>query len=161
MLKLTILAKEGISIDTLREDPPDKVTLPPEPIYEANVENSTTQSEGVRKSRNKQLKNARHNRCQKIELAKLLCADKPWKFCDNKYVSLTYLNLGMEERRVFGSQEPTIQIDWISTKDLWESLGHVLTKQRNITFNRYTFLTQKQLKREPVKRSTVVSVSYP
>ena len=28
MLKLAIMAKEGISIDTLLDDPPDKVTLP-------------------------------------------------------------------------------------------------------------------------------------
>ena len=28
MLQLAILAKEGFSIDTLLEDPPDKVTLP-------------------------------------------------------------------------------------------------------------------------------------
>ena len=33
MLKLAIMAKEGISIDTLLEDPPDKVILPPELIY--------------------------------------------------------------------------------------------------------------------------------
>ena len=45
MLKLAIMAQEGISIDTLREDPPNKVTLPPEPIYEDNVENSTSQCE--------------------------------------------------------------------------------------------------------------------
>ena len=45
MLKLATLAKEDISIDTLRDDPPDKITFPPEPIYENNVENSTTQSE--------------------------------------------------------------------------------------------------------------------
>ena len=32
MLKLAIMAKEGISIDTLFEDPPDKVILPPEAI---------------------------------------------------------------------------------------------------------------------------------
>ena len=38
MLKLAILAKEGTSADTLREDPSDKVTFPPEPIYEDNVE---------------------------------------------------------------------------------------------------------------------------
>ena len=54
MLKLTILAKESISIDTLCEDPPDKVTFPPEPIYEDNVENSTAQSERDRKTRNEQ-----------------------------------------------------------------------------------------------------------
>ena len=49
MLKLAIMAKEGISIDTLLEDPPHKVILPPEHIYENNVENSTSQSERDRK----------------------------------------------------------------------------------------------------------------
>ena len=57
----------------------------------------------------------------------------------------------MEERRVFGSQEPNIQIDRVTTKDLWESLDQAFTKQRNITFHRYTFLTRKQLKGEPVE----------
>ena len=104
MLKLAILAKEGISIDTLREDPPDKVTFPPEPIYEDNVEYSTTQSERDRKTRNDQLKNAWLNGCQKIELAEILCGDTPWKFSDNKAVSLTYLSLGMAGSRIFGSQ---------------------------------------------------------
>ena len=45
MLKLAILAKDGISIDALREEPPNKVTLLSEPIHEDNVENSTSQSE--------------------------------------------------------------------------------------------------------------------
>ena len=45
-----------------------------------------------------------------------------------------------------------IQIDQISTKDLWDSLDNVFTKQKNITFNRYTFLTQIQLKGEPVAK---------
>ena len=65
-LQLAILAKESISIDTLREDPPDKVTFPPEPIYQDNLENSTTQSERDRKTRNEQLQHAWLNRCQKI-----------------------------------------------------------------------------------------------
>ena len=117
MLKLAILAKKVISIDTLCEDPPDKVTFLPEPIYEGNVENSTAQRERDRKTRNEQLKNAWLNRCQKIELVGILCGDKPWKFCDNKAVSLTYLSLGNEGRRIFGSQEPNIQIDWVTTKN--------------------------------------------
>ena len=146
MLKLAIQAKEGISVDTLREDPQNKVTLPPEPIYEDNVENSTTQSERDRKTRNEQLKNAWLKRCQKIEVAVILCGDKPMKFCNNIAVSLTFLSLEMEGRRKFGSQEPNIQIDRVSTKDLWESLDQVFTKQRKTTFNRYTFLTSKQLK---------------
>ena len=152
MLKLAIVAKEGISIDILQTDPPDKVVLPPEPIYEDNVENSTSQSKRNRKIRNEQLKNSWLNRCQKIELVGILCGEKPWKYCDNKAVSLTYLSLGMEGRRIFGSQEPNIQIDRVTSKDLWESLDKVFTKQRNITFDWYTFLTRKQLKGEPVEK---------
>ena len=98
MLKLAIMAKDVISIDTLREDHPNKVTLRPEPIHEDNVENSTSQSERDRKTRNEQLKNSWLNRCQKIELVSILCGDKPWKFSDTKAVSLTYLSLGMEGR---------------------------------------------------------------
>ena len=45
MLKLAIMAKEGISIDIPLGDPRNKVILPPEPIYETDVENSTAQSE--------------------------------------------------------------------------------------------------------------------
>ena len=96
MLKLAIMAKEGISIDTLLEDSPNKVILPPEPIYEDNVENSTSQRERYQKIRNEQLKNSWLNRCQKIELVGILCGEKPWNYCDNKAVSLTYLSLWME-----------------------------------------------------------------
>ena len=152
MLKLAILAKEGISIDTILGEPLDKVTIPPEPIYEDNIENSTSQSETDRKARNEQLRNTWLNRCQKIKLSVILCGDKSWKYCDNKAVSLIHLSLGMEGRRIFGSQEPNIQIDRVTTKDLWESLDQVFTKQRNITFDRYTFLTRKQLKEELVEK---------
>ena len=76
MLKLAIMVKEGISIDILLADPPDMVILPPEPIYEDNVENSTT-SKRDRKIRNEQLKNSWLNRCQKIELVGILCWEKP------------------------------------------------------------------------------------
>ena len=58
----------------------------------------------------------------------------------------------MEGHRIFGSQEPNSQIDWISTKDIWESLDQVFTKQRKVTFDRYTFSTRKQLKKEPVEK---------
>ena len=58
----------------------------------------------------------------------------------------------MEGRRIFGSQEPNIQIDRVTTKALWESLDRVFTKQRNITFDRYTFITRKQMKGEPVEK---------
>ena len=104
----------------------------------------------IEKLQNDLLKNAWLNRCQNIELAGIFCGDKTRKFCDNKSVSSTYLSVGMEDRGIFGSQEPNIQIDRVTTKDLWEGLDQVFTKQRNISFDRYTFLARKQLKREPV-----------
>ena len=58
----------------------------------------------------------------------------------------------MEGRRLFGSQETSIQIDRVTTKVLWECLDRVFTKQRNITFDRYTFLTRKQMKGKPVEK---------
>ena len=73
MLKLAIMAKDGISINTLVKDPPGKFILPPEPIYVDKVENSTSQSERDRKIRNEQLKKSWPNRCQKIELIGILC----------------------------------------------------------------------------------------
>ena len=82
----------------------------------------------------------------------ILCGEKPWKYCDSKAVSLTYLSLGVEGRRIFGSQEPSIQIDRVTMKALWECLDEVFTKQRNITFDRYTFLSRKQMKGEPVEK---------
>ena len=72
MLKLAIMAKEGISIDIRLEDPPDKVILPLEPKYENNVENSTSQSERDRKIRNEQLKNSWLNCCPKVELVGII-----------------------------------------------------------------------------------------
>ena len=77
MLKLAIMAKGGISIDILLGDPPDKIILPPEPTYEADVENSTAQSERDRRIRNELLKNSWLNHCQKIELVGILCGENP------------------------------------------------------------------------------------
>ena len=45
-----------------------------------------------------------------------------------------------------------IQIDRVTTKILWECLDRVFNKQRNITFDRYTFLTRKRMKGEPVEK---------
>ena len=58
----------------------------------------------------------------------------------------------LSRRRIFGSQEPIIEIDQISTKDLRESLDKIFTKQRNIIFDPYTFLNRKQLNGESVEK---------
>ena len=55
-LKLAILAREGIIVDLLLVDPPNHVFLPPEPGYKDAVENTTSQLERDRRTRNEQAK---------------------------------------------------------------------------------------------------------
>ena len=52
---LALLAKEGIQLDNLLNDPSTAVTYPPEPTYEEPVENHTQATERDRKNRNQQL----------------------------------------------------------------------------------------------------------
>ena len=58
MLKLSILAKEGISVDVPREALPENVTFLREPIYEEHIDNSTAKSERDHRIKNEQLKNS-------------------------------------------------------------------------------------------------------
>ena len=72
-LKLAILAHEGIVVDLLLADPPECVILPPELAFEYAVENSTTQSERDRRTRNEQAKTAWKNHCQRFTAVGILC----------------------------------------------------------------------------------------
>ena len=99
--KLALLAKEGIQIDNLQNDPPTAATYPSEPIYEEPVENHTQATETDRKIRNQQLKVIWQNRCKKIEEINILCGYKPWGICEQKLISLLFLSIGTEGRRIF------------------------------------------------------------
>ena len=151
-LKLAILAREGIEVDLLLVDPPEHVLLPPETAYEDAVDNPTAQSERDRRTRNEQAKTTWKNQCQRVIAVGILCGDKPWKLCDRKASSLMYLSLGMEGRRVFNSKNSTVNLETISTKDLWDVLNTTFIRIHNITFDRYLFLTRKQQKGEPIEK---------
>ena len=62
--KLTLLAKENITLDILLEPKPETVQLPLEPIYEDTITGSSAQSERERLARNAQSKMNWENRCQ-------------------------------------------------------------------------------------------------
>ena len=151
-LKLAILAREGIVVDILLADPPEHVILPPEPPYEDAVEKPTALSERDRHTRNEQAKTAWKNHCELVAAAGILCGDKPWQLCDRKASSLMYLSLGREGRRVFNSKNSTVNLDEISTTNLWDNLNKTFIRIHNITFDRYLFLTRKQQKGEPIEK---------
>ena len=63
-LKLALLAREGIQLELLLNDPPTTLTYPPEPTCEEPVENHTQATERDRKVCNQPLKVNWQNRCE-------------------------------------------------------------------------------------------------
>ena len=67
-----------------------------------------------------------------------------------------YLSLGTEGRRVFNSKNSNVNLDEISTRNLWDVLNKTFIRIHNITFDRYLFLTQKQQKGDQLRNSPVI-----
>ena len=149
--KLALLAKEGIQLDNVLNDPPTAVTYPPKPIYEEAVENRTQATERDRKIRNQQLKVNWQNRCTKIEEIGILCGDKPWGTCKQKSISLLHLSIGTDRRRIFKSKHPHFQIEKQPFNELWQAMQDSFIKVRNIIYDRFVFYSCKQQKGESVE----------
>ena len=149
--KLALIAKEGIQIDNLLNDPPAAVTYPPERIYEEPMEKHTQLTERDRKVRNQQLKVNWQNRCKKIDEIGILSGDKPWGICEQKSISLLYLSIGTEGRRIFKSKHPYFEIEKQPFKELWQAMEDSFTKVRNITYDSFVFYSFKQQKGESME----------
>ena len=75
-----------------------------------------------------------------------MCGDKPWSLADRKTVSLLYLSIGIEDRRIFNCKNPHIIIDTLTTVDFWKIVEEAFIRPGNITFDRHVFLIKKQLR---------------
>ena len=149
--KLALLKKENITLDILLEPKPENVQLPLEPIYESTITDSSAQSERERLARNAQLKMNWVNRCQKQMEVGIMCGDKPWTQADRKTVSMLYLSLGTEGRRIICSRNSHLKVDILTTVELWQIMDKTFIRQRNISFDRYMLLTTKQSKEESIE----------
>ena len=149
--KLALLAKENITLDTLLEPKPETVHLPLEPIYKDTITGSSAQSERERLARNAQSKMNWENRCQRQLEIGVMCGGKPWAQADRKTVSMLYLSLGTEGRRVVWSGNPHLKMDILTTAELWTIMESAFIRQRNITFDRYVLLTTKQTRGESIE----------
>ena len=149
--KLALLAKENITLDTLLEPKPETVQLPLEPIYEDTITGSSAQSERERLARNAQSKMNWENRCQRQLEIGVMCGDKPWAQADRKTVSMLYLSLGTEGRRIVCSRNPHLKMDSLTTAELWTIMESAFIRQRNIIFDRYVLLTTKQTRGESIE----------
>ena len=127
------------------------VELPLEPIYEETIVGASAQSERKRKARNAQQKMSWQNKCERLIEVGIMCGDKPWSLADRKTVSLLYLSIGIEGRRILNCKNPHIMIDTLTTVDFWKIVEEAFIRPRNITFHRHVFLITKQLRGETVE----------
>ena len=77
--------------------------------------------------------------------------DKPWSLADRKTVSLLYLSIGVEGRRIHNCQNPHIMIDTLPTADFWKIMEEAFIRPQNITFDRHVLLITRQLRGETVE----------
>ena len=130
------------------------VELPPEPIYQETISGASAQSnrrERERNARNAQQKMNWQNKCQRLIEVIIMCGDKPWPLVDRKTVSLRYLSIGVEGRRILSCKNPHITIDTLPTVDFWKIMDEAFIRPRNITFDLHVFLITKQLRGETVE----------
>ena len=151
-VKLAILARENITLDTLLQPKQTTVRLPAEPKYEMPIEDATHETERDRQIRYSQLKLQWNLKCKKITEAGVLCGERPWNLCDQKCVSLLYLSIGTEGRRLLTQKFPHDNIYDLTTLKLWEMMEIAFIRPRNITFDRYVFFSRKQKKGETVEQ---------
>ena len=117
-VKLAILTRVNITLDTLLQPKPTTVRLPAEPKYELAIEDAIEDTERDRQIRNNQLKLQWELKCQKIAEAGDLCGERPWHLCDQKCVSLLYLSIGTEGRRLLTQKFPHDNIYDLTTLKL-------------------------------------------
>ena len=149
--KLALLAKVNIALDIRLEPKPENVQLPLEPIYESTITSSSAQSERERLARNALFNLNWENRCQKRMEIGIMCGDTPWTQADRKTVSMLYLSLGTEGRRIICSRNPHLKMDILTTVEIWQIMETTFIRQRNITCDRYMLLTTKQSKGESIE----------
>ena len=119
----------NIALEILLEPKPENVQLPSEPIYENTITGSSAQSEREKLARNGQLKMNRQNRCQRQMEIGIMCGDKPWTQADRKTVSMLYLSLGTEGRRIICSRNPHLKMDILTTVELWTIMESTFIRQ--------------------------------
>ena len=90
------------------------------------------------------------NRCQRKSEIGVMCGDNPWNQADGIAVSMLYLSLGTEGKKIVCSSKPHLKMDTLATVELWRIMEEAFIRPRNTTFDSYIFPTTKQSKRESI-----------
>ena len=145
-LKLAIMAKNSINVDSLLKHKPDMkdLTYPAELTYEPPTENETQAQHRERDLRNNKRKVNWDNDCKQIAFKGPTVDGIPWDEADLKVRSLIYLSLGTEAQRIYQQRFPHSDIERITVFELAHELALSFTQPRNITYDRFLLFTCKQ-----------------
>ena len=111
-----------------------------------------TIGERERDARNAQQNMNWQNKCQRLIEVCIMCGDKPWPLADLKTVTLLYLSIGVDGRRILNCKNPHTMIVTLTTVEFWKIVEEALICPRNLTFDRHLFLITKQLRGETVEQ---------
>ena len=152
-LKLAIMAKNSINVDSLLKQKPDikDLTYPAEPTYEPAIENETQAQHRERDIRNNKRKADWENECKQIAFRGPFVDNVPWDEADLKVRSLIYLSLGTEGQRIYLQRFPHSEIERITVFELAHELSLTFTQPRNITYDRFLLFTCKQKPNEKLE----------
>ena len=152
-LKLAIMAKNSINVDSLLKHKPDRkdLTYPTEPTNEPPTENETQAQHREGDLRNNKRKVDWDNECKQIAFRGPTVDGIPWDEADLKVRSLIYLSLGTEAQRIYQQRFPHSDIERITVFELSHELSLSFTQPRNITYDRFLLFTCKQKPNEKLE----------
>ena len=153
ILKLAIMAKNSLNVDSLLKHKPDikDLTYPAEPTYEPPTENETQAQHRERDLRNNKRKVDWENECKQIAFKGPIVDGIPWDEADLKVKSLIYLSLGTEGQPFYQQRFPHSNIERITVFELAHELALSFTQPRNITYDRFLLFTCKQKQNEKLE----------
>ena len=88
------------------------------------------------------------SKCQRLTEIGIKWGDKKLLLVDRKTVSLLYLSIGVEGRRILSSNIPRIMINSLTTAEFWKIVEEAFIRPRKVTSDRHVFLITKQLRGE-------------
>ena len=152
-LKIAIIAKESLNVDTLLRYKPEPKDLfyPAEPTYEPPVQNETQVQKRERDQRNVKRKVDWENECKAIEFKGPLVDGIPWDEADTKVKSLIYFCIGTEGQRIYHQRFPHSNINTISAFELFHELSLSFTRPRNTTYDRFLLFMCKHKENEKLE----------
>ena len=65
-----------------------------------------------------------------------MCGDKPWIQAVRKTVSILYLSLGAEGRRIKCSRKWHLKVNALTTLEIWKIVEDTFVRPRKIFFDR-------------------------